>query len=260
MEKNGLLARNDLLKAELQSSNAELNLLDAENDWQLANVNMNLMLGLPSQTELSPDTTGMSRKNDDRVLEDYVQLASSGRKDRAALDYRKKAAESGVKSVKAELYPSIQLTGGYVAANIPGLLTITNAINAGIGVSYNLSSLWKTKSKRQQAEAKVRQLVASEAMLDDNIHLQVNKSFMELVSTTKKIDVYAKAVEQAQENDRIIKNKFNNTLATTTDLLDADVALLQAKLNFTVAKADAFVAYTKLLQAAGVLSYDLKIN
>lgn len=257
MEKNGLLARNDLLKAELQSSNAELNLLDAENDWQLANVNMDLMLGLPSPTELNPDTSGMSRKNDGRVLEDYVQIAATNRKDIAALDYRKKAAESGVKSVKADLYPSLQLTGGYVAANIPGFLTITNAMNAGVGVSYNLSSLWKTKSKRQQAEAKVKQLVASEALLNDNIRLQVNKSYMDLVSTTKKIDVYAKAVEQAQENDRIVKNKFNNSLATTTDLLDADVALLQAKLNYTMAKADAFVAYNKLLQAAGVLSNDL---
>ena len=57
MGKNGLLARNDLLKAELQSSNAELNMLDAENNWQLANVNMDLMLGLPSQTQLEPDTT-----------------------------------------------------------------------------------------------------------------------------------------------------------------------------------------------------------
>ena len=57
MEKNGLLAHNDLLKAELQSSNAELNMLDAENNWQLANVNMDLMLGLPSQTQLEPDTT-----------------------------------------------------------------------------------------------------------------------------------------------------------------------------------------------------------
>ena len=52
LEKNGLLARNDLLKAELQSSNVELSLLDAENNLQLANVNMDLMLGLPTTTEL----------------------------------------------------------------------------------------------------------------------------------------------------------------------------------------------------------------
>ena len=52
LEKNGLLARNDLLKAELQTSTMELNLLDAQNNWQLANVNMDLQLGLPTTTEL----------------------------------------------------------------------------------------------------------------------------------------------------------------------------------------------------------------
>ena len=55
LEKNGLLARNDLLKAELQSSNIELTLLDAESNYKLACVNMNLMMGLPEQTELIPD-------------------------------------------------------------------------------------------------------------------------------------------------------------------------------------------------------------
>jgi outer membrane protein TolC len=56
LEKNGLLARNDLLKAELQSSNIELALLDAESNYKLAGVNMALMLGLPEQTLLVPDS------------------------------------------------------------------------------------------------------------------------------------------------------------------------------------------------------------
>src|ERR1044071_2768278 len=47
LEKNGLLARNDLLKSQLQQSNVELALLDAENSWKLTNISMNLMLGLP---------------------------------------------------------------------------------------------------------------------------------------------------------------------------------------------------------------------
>jgi outer membrane protein TolC len=62
MEKNGLLARNDLLKAQLRESNMEYNLSDAENSWQLANVNMNLMLGLPTTTELILDTANLERK------------------------------------------------------------------------------------------------------------------------------------------------------------------------------------------------------
>ena len=255
---NGLMARNDLLKARLQTSNTEMNLLDAENNLQLANVNMNLMLGLPVNTELALDTTGIVKKNDSRVLPDFLQEALNSRKDAEALDLRKKAAESGVKIVKAEMYPSLQLTSGYIAADIPKFLTITNAVNIGVGVSYNIGSLWKTKSKVQQAEAKVKQYNITKAIMEDNITLQVNKSYFSLVSSRKKIEVTAKALEQATENYRIVKNKFDNNLANATDLLEADTALLQARLANTLSKADAFVAYHKLLQTAGVLASDLK--
>lgn len=258
LEKNGLLARNDLLKAELQSSNIELNLLDAENNLQLANINMDLMLGLPTSTELVLDTAGIAKKDDPRVLDDYLQLALNNRKDVTALDYRKKAAETGVKAIQAEKYPSIALTGGYVAAHIPKVLSVSNAINIGVGVSYNIGSLWKNKARVQQAEARVNQIIATRAMADDNVKLQVNKNYFSLLSSRKKIEVYVKAVELARENYRIVKNKFDNSLATTTELLEADVAQLQATLSYTLARADAFVAYNKLLQTAGVLSTELK--
>ena len=258
MEKNGLLARNDLLKAQLQESNTELSLLDAENNRQLATINMNLMLGLPTNTELVLDTTGIQKKDDSRILEDFINAALNNRKDKAAIDLRKKAAESGVRSVKSELYPGLALTGGYIAADIPNVFSVTKAMDIGLGVSYNISSLWKNKSKVQQAQSRVKQLGFTESLMDDNIRMQVNKNYLNLLSNRKKIEVYAKAMEQAQENYRIVKNKFNNSLATTTDLLDADLAQLQAKLSYTLARADAFVAYHKLLQTAGILSTELK--
>ena len=251
LEKNGLLARNDLLKAQLQSSNTELALLDAENNWQLANVNMNLILGLPEKTILAPDSALLQQTFSVKALDDYLQSATTNRKELAALDLRKQAAQTGVKAVKAEYYPNLQLSGGYIAADIPHVISVTNAMNIGIGVSYNIGSLWKTKAKVQEAEAKSKQLVATAALVNDNIRLQVNKAYLSWLSSQKKIDVHAKAVEQANENYRIVKNKFNNSLATTTDLLEADVAQLQAKLNYVFAKADAIVAYNQLLQAAG---------
>lgn len=254
LEKNGLLARNDLLKAQLQESNVELNLLDAQNNLQIANLNMNIMLGLPDNTKLQLDTAGIEKKHDNRTIEDYVQSALTSRKDKAALGYRIKAAETGVKAVNAEKLPSLNITGGYVAANIPHVISVTNAINLGVGVSYNIASLWKTRSKVQQAAARVKQLQLTESLMDDNVKLQVNKNYMTLLSLRKKIDVYEKAKEQANENYRIVKNKFDNQLATTSDLLEADVAKLQASLAYTLARADAFVAYNQLLESAGLLT------
>jgi outer membrane protein TolC len=253
LEKNGLLPRNDLLQAQLQASNIELSLLDAENNWQLANINMNLLLGLPDKTNLVPDSVIADYSYTLKTLDDYIQTAYAQRKDKASVELRKKAAETGVKATKSEYYPNVAVTGGYIAADIPQVLTVTNAITLGAGVSYSLSSLWKTKSKLQQAEARAKQAAIGESLLDDNIKMEVNQAYLNLISTRKKIDVNTKAVEQATENYKIVQNKHNNSLATTTDLLDANVAQLRAKLNLILAKADEVLAYSKLLQSAGLL-------
>ena len=254
LERNGTLARNDLLKAQQETSNLELSLLDAQNNHQLAIVNMALMLGLPEKTQLLTDSTSFVPPATVKTIEEYEQLAAENRYDLKALDYRQKAAQSGVKIAKGDYYPSLAFTGGYVAADIPRFLVITNALNAGIGVKYSLSSLWKTNSKVAQAKAREAQLQANMAMLDDNIRLSINQAYLNYLSGVKKIEVYNKALDQATENYRINKNKYANNLLTLTDLLDADVAQLQARLNIAFAQADLVLAYQTLLQKAGLLN------
>ena len=254
LEKNGLLARNDLLKSQLQTSNIELSLLDAENNLSLANVNMNLMLGIPENTTLVIDSTFINEAQTIKSFADYEMLALQNRKDVQALSFRKKAAITGIRSARAEAYPTIALTGGYIAAYIPHFITITNAVNIGLGIQYNLASLWKTNTRLLQAKARNTEVNASEEILNDNIRLQVNKDYQNYLLSQKKINVYEKAEAQATENYRITNNKYVNSLVTITDLLEADVALLQSRLNIRFAKADAVLAYNKLLQTAGLLS------
>jgi outer membrane protein len=121
-------------------------------------------------------------------------------------------------------------------------------------VQYNIASLWKTKSNIHEAEARQKQVAISQDILTDAIRLQINQAYQNYFSAQKKIDVYQTAVAQAAENFRITKNKYENALVTTTDLLDADVAQLQARLNLSNAKVDAVVAYNRLLQTAGLLN------
>ena len=253
LEKNGLLARNDLLKAQLQTSNFELALVDAQNSIQLAAVNMNLMLSLPETTALVLDSASITKPPEIKTIEEYEELAAQNRNDEQALDYREKAAGAAIKIAKGDYYPGLALTGGYVAADVPGFLTITNAITFGVGVKYNLSSLWKTKSKVQQAEARQQQVQINQDILSDNIHLSINQAYQDYLSDLKKIEVNNKAAEQATENYRISKNKYDNSLLLLTDLLDADVAQLRTKLDLTVSKADAVLAYYTLQETAGLL-------
>ncbi len=253
LEKNGLLARNDLLKVQLQTSNIELSLADAESDWKLANVNMDLMLGIPEKVLIVQDTSNIKVPDPLQTIEEYERQALESRNDIKALALRQKSAGVEIKIAKSEYYPGINLSGGYVAADVPGFLTITNAVNIGVGVQYSLSSLWKTKAKLQQAKAREQQIAADEEALNNNVRYQINEAYQGYMLSLKRIAVYEKAIDQAVENYKITKNKFDNSLVTTTELLDADVAQLQARLSHTSARADALVAYNKLLQAAGLL-------
>ncbi|GAB3427482.1 TolC family protein [Niabella aquatica] len=252
-ENNGLIARNDRLKAQLQTSDIELRLLEAENAFNIANVNMDLLLGLPETTALEVDSAFIGQQMEDRSYADYEQLAMQNRKDVQAIDFQQKAAVLSTKAAKAENLPAFALTGGYVAADIPKVLTITNAVNAGIGVQYNLANLWKSNAVLKQSKAREMQLSASQAMLMDDIRLNLNKDYQNAFLAKKKIEVYEMAQDQATENYRITKNKFDNNLVTITDLLEANVTLLSAKINVLNARADAALAYRKLLETTGVL-------
>lgn len=254
LEKNGLMARNDLLKAQLQKSNIEVTLLDAEDNLKIANINMNLMLGLPEDTQLMPDSAIFVKPADAGSVIQWEQTAFENRKDLEALGMRENAASSAIKSAKGEYYPSLAVTGGLLAADVPNVLILTGALNGGLGLSYNVSSLWKAGAKVDAAKARLHQVQATKGMLNDRIKVEINHAYQNYLLSVKKIGVYAEAIEQANENYRITKNKYKNSLVTTTDLLDADVAQLQSQINYSSSKVDAMVAYKKLQQTAGVIS------
>jgi outer membrane protein TolC len=254
MENNGIIARNDRLKANLQTSNIELQLLEAKNNYNIANINMDLLLGLPETTEIDVDQNYIDEGNDVKTLDYYLNTARENRKDLQALDKQRQAAALGTKAAKAENLPSIAFTGGYIAADIPKFLTVYNAVNVGVGISYNLSNLWKENSSLKQSKAREMQLSATNELLNDNIKLDVNREYQNTDYSKKRIAVFEKSAEQANENYRITKNKYDNGLATMTELLDADAAQISANVGVINAKADAALAYRKLLQTTGTLT------
>ena len=177
LEKNGVIARNDLLKAELQQSNTELSLLDAQSNLKMTLVNINLMLGLAEDTQLIPDSNSFIAVKDLGNLIDWENTALQNRKDVASLAMHAKAADANIKSAKADYYPSLALTGGYIAADIPNFITITNALNGGIGLKYSPSSLWKAGSKVAEAKTQKIELMIHQDMLSDQVRIQVNEAY-----------------------------------------------------------------------------------
>lgn len=253
LENNGLLARNDRLKANLQTSNIELQLLEAKNNYSIASINMDLLLGLPDGTNLQVDENYINENHENNFVDYYLKTAYENRRDLKALDLQRKAAALGTKSSKAEYLPNIALTGGYIAADVPKILTAYNVVNIGVGINYNIGNLWKKNSSYVKAQAVEEELSANNDLLNDQIKLEVNKDYQNLLFADQKIAVYQKAAEQAEENSRITQNKYDNGLSTITELLDANAAKISTDVNVVSSRADAALAYKKLLQTSGIL-------
>jgi outer membrane protein TolC len=96
-----VIARNDRLKANLQTSNIELQLLEARNNYNIANINMDLLLGLPETTEIEVDQNYIEEGEDVKPVDFYVNAAKENRKDLQALDKQRQAAAIGNKSGKS---------------------------------------------------------------------------------------------------------------------------------------------------------------
>lgn len=251
LEVNGLLTRNDLLKAEVQQSNIKLSLLDISNSLEIGLYNFKVMLGLGDSIVVDIDTLQLFPDHTIRAKADYLQAGLNQRRDLQAYGQQNESYKASVKGAKSGYYPSIALSGGYIDAWIPNFIIATNVITASIGVRYNLTDIFTTKHDVQQAKASLKQSEASFDQMSDNIKMSVNQNFLNYNQALQKIEVTSSTIAQAAENFRITKNKYTNSLSTLTDLLDADVALLQTQINKAEAKADAEIAYYRLLESSG---------
>jgi len=252
LEKNGLLTRNDLLKAEVGASNIKLSILDVENALEIAQYNFKIMLGLPETVQIQLDTLQLFKDRTLKSKEEMIQSGLDNRSDLQALGQETESYKARVGASKSGYYPQVALTGGYVDAWIPTVISIRNVMDISIGARYSLSGIFTTKHKVQEAQANVLASQANRELLADQIRMGVNQNYLTYTEALKKVELDQDIIVQATENYKILKNKYNNSLATLTDLLDGEVSLLQARLNQANAKADAQVAYFNLMKSAGI--------
>lgn len=248
MEQNGLLAKNDLLKVKLQEASIALTLSEANKNAYMLNFQLITLLKLPKNVKISVDNLNLQKivdlpKSDTLVL----------RNDTKAIEYQLIAAKNTVKVAKSNYYPTIGLTGGYTAFELGNILTAYNAINIGVGITYNFSNVFKNKSQVEVAKNNADELNYQLNKLNDIVKIQIEDAEQNYSLALSNLSVYEQSEIQAVENYRIVNDKFNNGLADTRDLLEADVEQLQAKINEENAKASVLLAYYKLANAKGNL-------
>jgi outer membrane protein TolC len=259
LEKNGIIPRNDLLKAQLQVSKIQLSLDEALNNEKVINYYLVTLLKLPSETKLAVTESDLINFPKNSLPTDE-QPAFQNRKDLEAIQFQEKATQDNIKIAKGDYYPTVGLTGGYAALNVNNVMRLENAMFIGVGVSYDVSGILKNSTQVKIAESKALEVKNTEELLKDNIRVQVQQALTNYDLAIKQNAVYIQAVEQATENYRIVKDKYDNGLSDTNDLLEADVEQLKSKIAETIAKVDVIQKYYELLSATGQLSQTFNLS
>jgi len=259
LEKNGIIPRNDLLKAQLLVSKTQLSIDEATNNLNNINFYLTTLLKLAPETKLQVNEDDFfNLKTNNAPTTDALALES--RKDLEAIRLQSKASEANVKIAKAGYYPTLSLLGGYTALDLKDIITVKYAMNFGLGLSYDLSGIIKNSAHVKEAESRALEVKNTEAIMTDRIKVEVQKSLEDYDLAINQSVVYEEALQQAAENYRLVKDKFDNGLADTNDLVEADVEQLSAKINTAVAKASIIQKYYELLSVSGQLSQSFNLS
>jgi len=254
-EGQGLATKNDVLRFQLQKSRIQLNEIELENNRMIANYNMNILLGLPDTTEIVLSDVNY-RLDEHPVFTDLLQQAETSRRELLDLSYQDKLADITIKKIHDQRLPTLAANAGMYYINptgkvIPTGNTVLAPVTLGLGVSWDIGTLYTNKNKERQAAVEKQEVLTSRDQTLDDVHKDVHQYFIGYLQALEEIKVLQDAVDQATENERITESKFQNSLVTTTDRIDAQTLLYQARINLELAKSDATIAYYALLKSTG---------
>jgi len=253
----GLLTKNEVLRAELELSNTEIMRIDARNAAEVALTSLDNLIGVPLDTDVDLTTSAESQASRLPAGEDPpIEAALADRPELKSAEFRIRATELSVKAARAGFYPQVFLSGNYYYLRpnprfMPALDKLKETWDVGISVSFDIWNWGQTKSQTDQAKAQLAQVRDARKLLEDQAVLEITQCRLILARANEKIRVAGQAVGQAEENLRVTRERFKQGVALNTDVLDADVVLLQARMNRTQAAIDLVLAQARLEKALG---------
>src|SRR4030065_718375 len=253
---NGLVTQNDYLKLQVQYSNTKLQLIEAENNLDLALAVFNKALGLPLENLTEIVTEEIKVRPLEFELDDLFKEAMANRDELRSLEFKLISSQENITAAQSGWFPNVNLIAGinYSNPNVrfqPPVAEFNYNWDVGVNLSWDLWNWGLTSSQTAQAEELSVQTQASLEKLSDIIEVEVYQSYLNLVRSTEKVDVSRLSLEQASENYRITSEKYNEQLATSTDLIDAEVSELQAATNLKTSLIEYNLAKVRLEKAVG---------
>ena len=258
--KNGLATQNDVLKLEVEYSNIELKIIDAKNNIDLARLNFNRILSLPIQENTDIKITKMDTTFTKYNIEFILKEAENNRNDLKSLQYRVKASNNAITATNGSWYPSVFLVGDYYYSKpnqryFPAVNEFKNTWDVGVTLQWDIWNWGLTSSQVTEAVQTKIQTETAYEQLKDALQVEVYHEYLNYNRTLDKVRVSRQSVEQAEENYRIIQDKYDQQIATSTDLIDAEVSVRQAKTNLTNSLVDYQLAKAQLEKAIGKRIY-----
>jgi outer membrane protein len=251
----GIIAKNELLQTEVQMAQARQDLIQASNFVELSKSVFNKLLrrGLDSEVNIEdiPEYRAF-----ESTLEQCLEKAELSRTEIKELSLNILSAEKAVDLTKSSYYPTVALVGNYSRESDEPLLGADPGEDADVWALIAKAewTFWEWGKKKNDVSAskatvaKVKYLLRE---LKDSIQLQVKEAYLNVREAEKNIQVARTAVIQAEENFRMNEERYKQQVATSTDVLDAQTLLTQARSNYFNALSEHDIALAQLERAMG---------
>jgi outer membrane protein len=253
----GLIPPNDLSSAEAQRSRQRLLAIEARNLRQVAEADLRRLIGDDTRTRIEPappiEPPAPAPAAD---VPGLVAQAHERRPERRALAGRADAAKERETAAAAAARPQIAVGAGYDYARpnpriFPRLEAWRDSWDVSVNVSWSLWDGGRRRAEQAEAAAVTRAMQARASEFDRQLAFEVEQRQLELSSTDAAIEAADEGVRAAVDARRVIGDRYAAGVATNTEVLDADTALLQAQLDRTRAIANARLAVARLERALG---------
>jgi len=257
----GLVPPNDVSSVEAQESRQRMLMVQARSTRDVTEAELGRLAGVDPGVSIRPVSPLAPPAPDAlaaaaRSVVALVEQARAARAERAALQKHVTAADERQRAAAAGNKPTVGVDGGFdYARPNPRIFPRQDVWNTSWDASINLN--WpifdggKTRAERTEAIAARRAAEERLADFDTSLAVEVRQRASELESTRAAIVAADDAVRSASEARRVVGDRFGAGVATSTDVLDAQVALLQAELDRTQAVANARLAEARLARALG---------
>ena len=249
---NGQAVKSDLLRARVRIATIEQQLIEAESRIEVARSAFNAAIGQEEDTVFDPATPLIRPERIGGTANEWVAVAMERRPDLQAFDQQIAVADEEITKSRAAHRPAVNLFGNY-EIDTQDFGGYGDNYSIGAVVQVNLFSGKRLLEKEREARSARKEAGARRSAMAVEIRHQTRAAFFAARSSEAKIAVAEANIGQAAEVLRIVQDRYNNGLLPIIELLDAEVALEQAKTNQVKATHDSLVERTRLCLAVGAV-------